>query len=262
MSATTCEGLFPLHLPGGAGWRAACHHAPSGTPRAAVLICAPPGPEADRTHRALRLLAQRLAAEGAHVLRFDWTGTGDSAGDFASARVADWHADAIDALAELLARSGQRRATVIGFRLGAALALDALGAHPAVAQLIAWEPVLDGADQLRQWGAAQRAFALPFGFAVADRQVAGQTVVDEVLGYLLADALVGDLSALVIPAAHCRLLVIADQPEALTADALRLGAGEPRRLPCPPLWRQEPSDSVVPAEALRGLAALVAEVRA
>jgi len=258
---TTSEGLSPLHLPGGRGWRAACHHTPPGATRAAVLICAPPGPESDRTHRALRQLAQRLAADGAHVLRFDWTGTGDSAGDFAEVRADDWRTDAVDALAELLARSGQRRATVIGLRLGATLALDALGAHPAVATIIAWEPVLDGAEQLRQWSTAQRTFCLPFGFAVSERPIAGLTVVDEALGYPLADALVTDLAALAIAPPRCRLVVVADQPEALTAQAQRLGAGAARRLPCPPLWRQEPSESVVPAEAVRGLAALVAEVQ-
>jgi len=38
----------------------------------AVLLCNPFGEEAIRAHRIYRILAERLARHGAHVLRFDW----------------------------------------------------------------------------------------------------------------------------------------------------------------------------------------------
>src|SRR3954465_3034524 len=60
------------------GW----YHPPVGARRGCgVLVCGPIGDEATRAHRPLRHLAERLAAEGFPVLRFDYRGTGDSSGD-------------------------------------------------------------------------------------------------------------------------------------------------------------------------------------
>ena len=81
------------------GW----HHPPVGASRACgVVVCNPIGDDAIRAHRALRHLAERLAAAGFAVLRFDFDGTGDSSGDEREpGRVRAWLDDvplAIDAL--------------------------------------------------------------------------------------------------------------------------------------------------------------------
>ena len=60
---------------------------------AAVLLCYPLVQEYMRTHWALRKLAGLLAREGHHVLRFDYTGTGDSTGDVETGSVTQWCAD-------------------------------------------------------------------------------------------------------------------------------------------------------------------------
>ena len=58
------------------------YHSPQGEHRdEGVVLCAPFGQEAMRTHRALRQLATLLTKRGYHVLRFDYRGTGDSALD-------------------------------------------------------------------------------------------------------------------------------------------------------------------------------------
>src|SRR4051812_34449398 len=61
------------------GW----YHAPAlATARACgVVLCNPFGYEMMCSHRAYRHLAERLATAGFPVLRFDYDGTGDSAGD-------------------------------------------------------------------------------------------------------------------------------------------------------------------------------------
>lgn len=126
-------------------------HAPMG-----VLLCPPLGQALMRTHRIYRQLATGLAARGICALRFDYRGSGDSAGDSLEL---DWEhclADIRSAAAELRVRSGC--ATVIGFgaRLGGSLAL---AAAPAVgfARLILWDPVLDGARHVAELDAWQEA---------------------------------------------------------------------------------------------------------
>src|SRR3954451_13983708 len=63
--------LFGIYEPGRSGSR---------VPRAAVL-CHPWGQEYIRAHRSMRRLANMLSATGRDTLRFDYFGTGDSAGD-------------------------------------------------------------------------------------------------------------------------------------------------------------------------------------
>ena len=46
----------------------------------AVLLCNPFGEEASRSHRTFRVLATQLERTGFSVLRFDYSGTGDSLG--------------------------------------------------------------------------------------------------------------------------------------------------------------------------------------
>lgn len=126
-------------------------HAPVG-----MLLCPPLGQMLLRTHRVYRQLASGLAARGIGVLRFDYHGTGDSAGD---SLALDWQhclADIRSAAAELRVRSGC--ATVVGFgaQLGGSLALAA-AATAGFARLILWDPVLDGARHVAELDAGQEA---------------------------------------------------------------------------------------------------------
>lgn len=126
-------------------------HAPVG-----MLLCPPLGQMLLRTHRIYRQLASGLAARGIGVLRFDYRGTGDSAGD---SLALDWQhclADIRSAAAELRVRSGC--ATVVGFgaQLGGSLALAAASAA-GFARLILWDPVLDGARHVAELDAGQEA---------------------------------------------------------------------------------------------------------
>jgi alpha/beta superfamily hydrolase len=48
---------------------------------AGVVLCRPIGLEALSAYRTYRCLAEKLADKGVVTLQFDYTGTGDSAGD-------------------------------------------------------------------------------------------------------------------------------------------------------------------------------------
>jgi pimeloyl-ACP methyl ester carboxylesterase len=110
-----------------------------------VLLCYPGPQEYMRCHWAFRKLAALLARDGFHVLRFDYSGTGDSAGETGSGSLAAWRLDIASALQELKDLGGLRRVSLVGFRLGAALAAQA---PLKLRDLVLWEPVLDGRAHL------------------------------------------------------------------------------------------------------------------
>ena len=92
---------------------------------AGVVLCRPIGLEALSACRAYRCLAERLAAKGVVALQFDYTGTGDSAGDPADVvSVGTWLSD-IAAAIDCVRRTGVARVGLIGLRLGATLAANA-----------------------------------------------------------------------------------------------------------------------------------------
>src|SRR4051812_12036371 len=93
------------------GW----YHRPAQPRATAVVICNPLGDDYVRAHRSLRHLAEALAAAGYPVLRFDFHGTGDSAGDERDpGRVEAWRRDVGAAVDELRARSGAAAISIVG----------------------------------------------------------------------------------------------------------------------------------------------------
>jgi len=91
--------------------------------RAGVVLCRPVGFEALSSRRAYRSLAEQLACAGLVTLRFDYTGTGDSAGDTAEeVSIATWLSD-ITAAVDFVRQTGVSCVGLIGLRLGAMLAV-------------------------------------------------------------------------------------------------------------------------------------------
>jgi len=124
---------------------------PSGgaTRQAAALLCGPVGIEYQRTHYAMRLTASHLARAGFHVLRFDYHGTGDSSGHVDAGQFDRWVGDVALAARELSENSGIRKLTIVGMRLGAALAIEALARRDIAARsLVLWDPVVSGAEYI------------------------------------------------------------------------------------------------------------------
>ena len=108
----------------------------------AVLLCPPIAQEYTLTHWSYRRLADLLAKEGFHVLRFDYFGTGDSAGYSHDATVERWHENIKTAANELLDLSGCRSISIVGLRTGAALAATTEGLM--VHDFILWDTVING----------------------------------------------------------------------------------------------------------------------
>jgi pimeloyl-ACP methyl ester carboxylesterase len=124
-----------------------------------VLLCSAFGQEYMRSHRAYRQLSLLLTRKGFHVLRFDYRGTGDSAGDMNGVTAAQWLDDVGIAIDELRESTGVQRVSVLGLRLGALIAGVACAARTDVARLVLWDPVESGAAyeaELRAAIAAER----------------------------------------------------------------------------------------------------------
>ncbi|MEZ6088490.1 MAG: alpha/beta hydrolase [Pirellulaceae bacterium] len=211
------------------------HHPPRlGTSRDhAVLICAPIAHEHLRTHWALRLLAQRLAREGFDVMRFDYTGIGDS---YASTEEVDslhrWVDDVQLATDDLLAESGCSRLSMIGLRFGTVLAMLAARDPLSVDHLILWEPVLDGEDYLRQ---LRHMHDRMIDLWVCPVTTQDDDLGEEILGFTYPRALLNEIAAIdtVKLSPDCnRLTIIDGQGESPTDVAKRLTNAK-RSFSCP-----------------------------
>ncbi|MDX2184074.1 MAG: alpha/beta fold hydrolase [Gemmatimonadaceae bacterium] len=119
--------------------------------RATGVVLAPAfGREYILSHFALRTLAEALTQRGAHVLRFDYRGSGDSFGDDTSADLDRWVEDIRSAVDELRDTAGLSAVTVVGARLGGTLAAEAAARHAeGIDGVVAWDPVVDGSAYVR-----------------------------------------------------------------------------------------------------------------
>jgi alpha-beta hydrolase superfamily lysophospholipase len=198
-------------------------HATDAPSSKAVLLCPPLGQDQVRCHRLYRQLAHALAAEGLAVLRFDYYGTGDSAGD--SVEV-DWDrcvADTIIAADELRARSGAHQITAFGARLGGSIALAAAGSG-GIAGLVAWDPVLNGNAYVTRLDDMQMALAKDTQRFTRPRL--HSEVAEQWLGFAVSDRLRQQLIELRLEPVDVPTLVLDSLAAATTADWRGLYAGD------------------------------------
>jgi uncharacterized protein len=177
------------------------HPRPDGmVARRSVLLCNAFGRESIRAHRVYRVLAERLARAGCDVLRFDYSCSGDSAGEEIDADLCAWREDVRAAHAELQRRSGARNITWFGMRFGALIAQQAAqGLAQGPDRLVLWDPVIDGRDylDLLRVRHLEREAATP-GAAPLETDVFRRHAdfyVDEAIGFPLSRSLCDQLRA-------------------------------------------------------------------
>lgn len=141
-----------------------------------LVICSAFGNEGICSHRSVRHLAERAAAAGIPTLRFDYDGTGDSAGhDYEPDRLAAWIASVRAAADEILSATGATRLCFAGIRLGAAMAALAALERGDVTGLIAIAPVIAGKAYVREMRLLTRAMEAKGNRAAADGTALLQT---------------------------------------------------------------------------------------
>ena len=109
-----------------------------------VVLCNPFGQEYERAHRAFRIIANNLSRLGYEVLRFDFSGTGDSGGAGESISLARWSDDIVTAIDEVKDCSGADIINLVGLRLGASLALSLSSRVKGLNRCVCWDPIVDG----------------------------------------------------------------------------------------------------------------------
>jgi pimeloyl-ACP methyl ester carboxylesterase len=196
---TSSARLFGVYHPAESAQRRSC----------GIVICPPFGHEYIRAHRLLRQLAVQLSHSGFHVLRFDYLGCGDSAGEPHVGSPSQWMADIATAIDELRDTSEVRRVGLIGLRLGATLAARAAERRDDVEAVVMWDPVLDGGRHLEDLQLLQRSWLKD---RPGSRKFAFQQQVSEVIGFPVTDALRAELGKTTLeeaaPAAPRRIVVL------------------------------------------------------
>ena len=130
------------------GW----YHAPIGSAenRSGIVICPPIGYEYIHSHRSLRHLADQLASAGIPTIRFDYHGTGDSAGvDEDQDRVSAWLDSIQEAVNALKKMTGCTEVGLVGLRMGATLAAM-LAEETNLMSLVLWAPCISGQQYVQE----------------------------------------------------------------------------------------------------------------
>ncbi|HXW77915.1 MAG TPA: alpha/beta hydrolase family protein, partial [Acidimicrobiales bacterium] len=186
-------------------------HAPAdGRARAGVVMC-PPLNEREDTYATLKSLAEDLTARQFAALRFDYDGTGSSAGDERDpSRLAAWLGSVRAAVSFMRAR-GVSPVALVGMRFGALLAAVAAEDDPDIGGLVLWDPVTSGrAYLLEMQMLGERGFN-----SSASRPDGGL----ETPGMVIAAATAADIGALTLRApagpSPARVLVLGRAERAL-----------------------------------------------
>lgn len=172
----------------------AVYHPPQATPTMpiGVLLCNPVGFERARMIRSFACLASELAQRGFAVLRFDYFGTGDSAGTPEMVDAEQWVSD-VGAAADALRRAaGTLRLSVIGQRFGANLGAVASSRRSDIEGVGMWDPIPRSGDYLTElWDAHRVWLGREHGEGRRPPQRSG-----EVVGFLVTEGMAQSIERL------------------------------------------------------------------
>ena len=136
-------------------------HAERSSAAHGVILCSPIGCEQLHAHRSLQSLADSLALQAIPALRFDWHGTGDSAGcDGDPQRYRTWLTNVSRAIHWMRTDLGCRRISLIGLRLGGLIAAQATLGNE-IDNLVLWSPVIKGRSYVREMKALNLTAEVP-----------------------------------------------------------------------------------------------------
>lgn len=156
-----------------------------------VILCNPFGQESIRSHRCYLTMANKLAAAGANVLRFDFFGSGDSAGNLREADITNWINNIHTAVSELKQRCEVDRVYLIGVRFGATLA-SIYASTNFVDGIFLWSPVINGKQYIKELELLNQNW-LNGSFATCKKTEKGSI---ESLGFIIPEPLVQEIKTI------------------------------------------------------------------
>lgn len=171
----------------------ALHLSPASKPEVyrTAVICPPIGQEYIRSHWCLRLLARQLARKGINVLRLDYRGMGDSAGNSEeTSSIKQWHHDVHSAIDFACEKTNSQNVMLIGLRYGGAIASSVAAESSKVNSLVLWEPVIDAAEYLQSLRAMHKQMV---DLWVCKLQTPNDSDREEILGSIYSRQLLDEL---------------------------------------------------------------------
>lgn len=165
--------------------------------RGSILFLPPFAEEMNKSRHIVASQARALAAAGHRVMLLDVAGCGDAGGEFSDATWQLWLEDALFAADNLVAM-GAVPLNLWGLRLGALLACEVSRLRSDVHQLLLWQPVLNGEQQIDQFLRLKTMASAVNGTVSFDRKTlwselrAGRSL--EVAGYDLSSAMALELA--------------------------------------------------------------------
>jgi len=163
-----------------------------------LVMCYPFAEERKSSARVMTWAARMFCLYGFHVLRFDYSGTGESDGDFENAAVRRWLLDMTQARRHLINRTGLADAGLFGIRFGATLAAMSEVTDGPYPSTILWAPVMSGRaclDECLRHLAATRLIADEEYSVELDGTFMGQEGGIDIGGYRLPPLLLNALEA-------------------------------------------------------------------
>jgi amino acid adenylation domain-containing protein len=242
-----------------------CYHQPktSDSRNIAVLLCYPIGQEYIKSHRAFVQLAIRIANCGFPVMRFDYFGTGDSAGNYEEISIDQLRIDVSDAIVELKSRSNKQLICLAGLRFGATLAAAVATDRADIDSLILWEPIISGKHHIDK---LKISHANMLKYSYVDDKLASP---EELLGYPVNFSLLDDISKInlidsyKIPIRNILLLKSTSDSE---IDMFKKQIGNsPTKFDylesiCPDVWAEEVFKQLVPSRLLDSVVSWIKRV--
>ena len=166
--------------------------------RMGILICGSIAHEQIRSRPYIELLSETLEECGFHIFKFDYSGMGDSEGEFEDFSFPDWVDDVRAAQNELRSAIGLEKIALVAHRVGALSALEHVRNSEFRQDLLLWHPVdcgmrfLDEAEKNNlRWNQGT--------FIGAGRKA---RVEGEILGFQYSDAIRNSLGEIRIAKQH------------------------------------------------------------
>ena len=250
--------MYPLFFgPADDALYGVCHEpAPDRARPLGVVLCQPILHESSDARRAMRALGDQLASAGVAVLRFDYFGTGDSAGGSDAGTVERWARDIEAAMDELKASRGLSAVGLVGLRLGASLAARVAAQRDDVPFLVLWEPVVRGGLYVESLRSLQAAWV---DHESRERPGAvALSTANEIVGFPFTQELSNGLAGINLREDPLPRTLIVDEGDGgglkVLETQLRTGAGEVHRreIDGGKVWRRafDAEQSQVPRELL------------
>ena len=224
-----------------------------------VVLCYPIGHEYVVAYPAFRQLASGLTQAGFHVLRFDFFGSGDSAGEAGEGDLAQWRQDLEHAIEELKDTSGAERLSLAGLRLGGSIAASVAAGRDDIESVVLWEPVVRGTEYVAELESTERNYLrriLP-----RPKAAIRNTPHLEVMGYPISDQLRDDIATIDLLGLERRIaqtVLVVDRPGCACGEELAAGCGPELahlQIDAPKIWSRDGGleESLIPFDVVRGI---------